>query len=437
MNEQTPPPGQFPNGQMPPGQVPPGGPPPEQDPGRTYWEGVPGQAAEPPPGEQGGNSRRKWIIGGTAAVAVPVVVLGGFFGASLLRGGESGAGSAQEAASTFVDSLEKNDATRATQFIVPAESTGLPALMNEGAKKAQEGEGREKEASPNDLLAGVTIKTTGAKTTVSDLPVPADGVKKVEFTGGSVKASYDPAKADPLMKDFIKSMGGENKKSSESGSIADARKETGHNPYVVVVKDGDSWYVSPTYTVLEQMAQEEGVKPAAGTVKTESFSSPKAAAQAYMKATVDGANAGDPDAVLKTLSPYEAQLMKRYRPLLDKETGGEAPQEKVKLTSNEFEEPTNEGDRMRIRPKNVTLAAESGDSGESLTIKGGCLVIEGESSCTESKFGRLLDKHAKGFVVKEGSDGWNVLQGASSIAIVTDFIKGASRADLEDVSKEV
>lgn len=395
-----------------------------------------------PPAEEPSNPRRKWLLWGTAAAAVPVLALGTFFGVSLMRGNESGAASADEAASTFINSVKANDVTRASQFIVPEEARGLTSLMDQGAKKAQKGQGADATSSPNDLLSGIKIKTTSLKTRVSNLPVPAEGVKKVEFTGGSVDASYDPAKADPLMKDFIKSIDGDqDEPAKESGSIADARKESGRNPYAVVVQRGDSWYVSPTYTVLEQAAQDEGVKPAPGTVKTTSYPSAEAAATAFTKGLAASVSANSVDPILKTLSPYEAQLLKRYEPLMEEDSGDDSGAT-ARVISSRFHKPTNDGDRERIRPKNVQIGVTETDSygdpeEEVVTFRGGCVIADGESTCSESRSGRLIDQYAKGLVVKRGAAGWNVEYLPSLIAVTSDIVNGASRGELEDAADEV
>lgn len=393
-------------------------------------------AVEPAPPRDQGNPRKKWLLWGTAAVAVPVLALGTFFGMSLMRGSESGAASADEAASTFVKAVEANDVTRATQFVVPSESSGMNSLMDAGAKKAQEGEGGDQQASPNDLLKGITLDTSELKMKVTELDVPADGIKKVEFTGGSITASYDPKKADPLMKEFIEEMGGTNTAESEKTSVAEIRKETGKTPYIVAVKQGDSWYFSPLYTALEHAAEDEGVKPVAGAVESTSYPSAEKAASAFVEAAVASGNSGDPDDFLKALSPYEAQLYKRYQPLAEESADGSS-EGSGRVIKNEFAEPTNDGDRVRVLPKDVQIGVtEDGGPEQIATFKDGCVMAEGESSCSESRTGKLVGEHAKGLVVREGENGWNVEYLPSLIAIATDIAKGASKADLEDAAQE-
>lgn len=417
-----------------------GGPQPPTAQGPPYAEHQVAIEQVPPTGE--GNPRRKWLVWGTAAAAVPVLALGTFFGVSLMRGSESGAASPDKAASTFIDALKANDVTRASQFIVPEEANGLNSLMDHGAKKAQEGEGDGAKSSPNELLKGITVKTSGLKTTVSDLPVPAEGVKKVEFTDGTLDASYDPAKADPLMKDFVKAMDGqEDEPAKESGSIADARKESGRNPYAVAVKRGDSWYISPAYTTLEQTAQDEGIKPAASDdVKTTSYPSAEAAAQAFTKAMVASVNSGSSDPILATLSPYEARILKRYQSLGSEESG--ESDTSARVISNTFEKPTNDGDRVRIRPKDVQIEVSEDDDYSASTdsgvvsFRGGCVIADGDTSCSDPS-GRLIDQYAKGLVVKRGVKGWNIEYFPTLIAVSSDIVKGAGRGELEDAAKDV
>lgn len=425
--EQAPPP-------PPPDQFPPppqGGFPPPQG----QFPPPPGQFPPPPPGQwppgavpPHRRSRRWWWIGGAVAVVVALVVAGVTI--VLLRGGSSGgADSPQAAVLKLLAAGENNDAFAAADLLDPSEADGVRQVLNNAHNTAEQ-TGYQKGGGQNGLLQGLHISTDNVNTSVTNV---RDDLARVTITSGKLTMGFDPSNSNPGVRDLIS-----NKDQHERTWTADDLSVTTDSgdkvqPAVMTVKRSGRWYVSILYTYVDTAARRKGAEPSdPGTIDTQSFDSPEAAAKGFADGLVAMVSKGDVMEVAKTLSPDDGTLVGTYQKFLNRNMKSH-PTEIVGTPS--FSAKT-DGDSATIKIDDLTVQWTN-DEGDTRKVRfhDGCITNNrGETQCGgESSLvveGLMLNPNISGVIARKGSKGWHVDPVATYLNGAAEQLHNASKEDV-------
>ena len=396
---------QVPHGQQFGPQGQPFGPQGQQygQPGQPYVFGA------PPPA--GGNRRRNWLVGGSivAVLAVVAVVALVFL---TRTGAETGANSADAAALDMLAAVTKRDTTAVVELVAPAEAGSLRQVLDSAQAKAESVE-VQKGGGQDGLLEGVTISTENVNTNVEQL---RSNLARVTFTGGTLTARFDPDTANQGLKDLF----GDDLESG-SGTINVSELQTyGRNgdavdPFVMAVKQGDRWYVSPAYTAMEYVEIDNGGAKAdysARPVEPRAFPTPEAAADGFVSALSEAVEKNNIDPVIAALPGYYGELFATYRTLITDDLDLSDVQQ---LTFSNGKYSTEELNGLTyVNVDNLEFYAIA--EGESVrgVITGDCVKIDGE----EEVCGNALDDEASpllgdiasknAYVATQDDIGWHI-----------------------------
>lgn len=251
-----------PQGHVPPIPPPPPLPPYPPAPPTAAGPGVP--AAAPPP-KRSKVGRIGWIAG--------VVALVGVLGAGVVAvmGNESGAGGPEGAVRQLATAVSNEDVLGAAKVLPPAEVGSAPELYDLVIKVMQKNDALSPAGKP---LAGVDIKIENLSFRTDKV---SDRVSKVYLTGGTVGYDVNASAIDPEIRRQMEDRGEDVEDMSDVVSIDRIRREfidathefgsffdTGgavSGLYLMTVKEGDRWYVSYQYTMLEIAREMIGVEP--------------------------------------------------------------------------------------------------------------------------------------------------------------------------------
>lgn len=287
------------------------------------------------PQPAGKKSRRGLWIG--IGVAGALVVAGGAFAANALWFSKVGGAKTPEAAVTqMLDAAVSKDLVGVYGVTSPAEfenvTTALDLFMDQLSADNDLDTGSLTTVY-EDYIDAFDLKLDGLEVEVEEIE---DGLAKVNIVAGELTVDAD---ADALSDATIEAMaeletGPLSELFSLSGSSlptdAEIRDEIGtavaetfpvnvsaadlEDPFLMVVREGDSWYVSPTLTVLEYGAVAEGVErgslPAADLAGK--FDSPEAAADGLVAGVTEYLSSGDESALLATLPLADRRALSLY-----------------------------------------------------------------------------------------------------------------------------
>ncbi len=317
-----------PPGPAPP--VPPGawaqpvGPPPVPP-------GVWGQhlATPPPPawGPPPPQRRRRGLLP-LALLVVGVLALAavGFAVVRAVSGGGGGASDPEEAVRDLAEAVVKEDPAAALAVMNPEEVRALGELYSDVEDRAR----ALGYAPKGKALGGIDLRLSGLRYEVTEL---GDDVAKVTVTGGAIRYDVTRSRLGRQVNRVI-----ERETASDGSDDVDEpapkpeARYTGSvpvedlappseggpagSPFLMAVKHGGGWYVSPMYTAAEYLVRAQdlpasrfkGVEPAEPTAD-----SPEAAARALAKALAKV----DTDAAVDQLSGAELLVLRSYRQALD------------------------------------------------------------------------------------------------------------------------
>ena len=327
-----------------PGYAPPGG----------YQ---PGQAPQgPPPQGYGpvtvGSQPRKPRKGRVALIAGGVVVALGLTGGGVLaltngwfsRGGAGGAGSAEAAAVSFLESAVKLDSGDVLANLAPSERALVSDLVgvSESQPKPQ-GEAKQAMDALNDAKAALSITLPTTPTFKTE--ELATGVTKATVTGGSIRIDGDAGRIADDLVTVMKAYGASSDLTSsdardqirdsiaqylpfETGLTALASQMNLDNGlFLVTVQEDGKWYVSASMTIAQYIAEANGVTkdqlgdtiPASDMKK---FSTPQDAVTGLYDAIDTTVSTGDLRELAKALPPAESRLVAVYGPVLTQGSSG-------------------------------------------------------------------------------------------------------------------
>ncbi|WP_102508040.1 hypothetical protein [Sanguibacter massiliensis] len=353
--------------------------------------------------------RRKGLVVAGAAAGVAVALGGAALAVNhFILDKVDGSETPRAAFDQLVTGLEKKDALAMLGAMSPAEVSSLSGMLDASLKSAEGSSSATSIKAFTDVLDSLTITTSGVTTTETTLQ---DGLSKVEVTAGTITLDGDPAKIgdafvkfwdeamaqNPELSSLLETYGAGESLDAQSlrgelvtqleealpatADFADLARES--NPlFVVTVKEDDAWYVSPYLTFGEAAYVSSGSSTPRGTMlgegKGTGFGSPEAAGDGLVRAILSG----DVDAIVASLPLPERRVLSVYLP-----AGQTFP---VPVTvDGTFTTSETKGDRARIVPKGLKIAAT--DGGPSVTLDGPCLTV---SDPTSGKDGRICTDEA-------------------------------------------
>jgi len=408
-----PPPDQFP----PPPPPGPYGAPPPPPPGQ--WP--PGVAPHPR------RSRRWWWIGG--AIFVVVALAAGGITAVLLSGGSSGgADSPQAAVLKILAAAENNDAFAAADLLDPSEADGVRQVLNNAHNTAEQ-TGYQKGGGQNGLLQGLKVSTDNVNTSVSNV---RDDLARVTITGGKITIGFDPSNSNEGVRDLLNNKDQRTRTWSSDDLSTSSNSGDKLQPAVMTVRRSGRWYVSILYTYIDTAARKTDVQPAdPGSIDTQSFDSPEAAAKGFVDGLVAMINKADVMELAKTLSPEDAVLVGTYRKFLERNM---KPRSAQVVGTPAFSAKT-DGDSANITVDDLTIQWNT-DEGDSKKVRfhGGCITNgSGGTRCGAGDFasgGYILGPNSTGVIATKGSKGWHVDPVATYLNGAADELHNASKQDV-------
>lgn len=395
--QQFPPPGQ----QFPPNYPPPGQQFPPQDP---FHLG-------PPPAAPGSTRKRNWIIASSLVVVVAVVAA--LVTTLVMMGGSNerkGASSADTAALDMLAAATRRDTSAIAKLIVPAEAGSLGEIVDALQQRAQD-VGVQKGGGHDGLLAGVTITTANVRTKVDDL---RGDLARVTFTDGTIDVRFDPGTANPGLKDLF----GDDLESGHGTIDVHDLQTYGRDgaridPFVMTVKQGDRWYVSPAYTAIEHAMLDDGGYKAdyrAKPVTPERFGSPEDAAAGFVAALSKTVDQNSLDPLIATLPTYYGQMAATYRSFLQSDTGLEEIQ-RLTFSDGRYSSEVHDGVTF-VNVDHLKFEAVANGERASGVINEGCVTVDGESE-------KFCGGDAPGAVVAVGT---GVLAGQNGVVATRDSV---------------
>ena len=184
------------------------------------------------------SSRRSRSRRGFGALGLAALLGIGGVATLSVQGDGGGAGSPKEAVEQLANAINKEDILAAVDIMAPSEVRSLHKTVDKAQQKAADEELVKTASKP---LAGLDLDVKNLTTTVESL---ADGYAKVKLTG-TIHAQTNSA-------DFGRMLRNATNGDNTNGDIDIADIQIGDaDPFVMAVRDGDGWYVSPAYTGLE------------------------------------------------------------------------------------------------------------------------------------------------------------------------------------------
>ena len=245
-----------------------------------------------------------------------------------------------------------------------------------------------------DAFDSLTVSVDGLQLQQQTLD---DGLAKVSITAGVVTFDGDP---ESIADAVVAAVGEHNPVMTQDatamhdeivGSLAGTLPYTvdlaregavdGHPPYLVTVREGRGWYVSPLMTLGEYATASEGLTRGAmpHDVDVAHPASPKAAA-AQLAAAIPALVRGDSDALVAVLPEAERRFVAVYlQPALDEATAnGEAPE--ITLTDGEFEVADQTADRAFVVTTNLAYALVLNGVSGTVSFDGDCLTSQSDDA---------------------------------------------------------
>ncbi len=241
-------------------------------------------------------------FGSAALLGVGVLAVTSMFGSG-------GAGSPESAVRQLADAVSHKDPLAAVDVLVPSEVRSMRETVKHVTKRAADLKIVDDASAP---LGGVDFSVDNLQLSTENL---ADGYAKVSVVSGQLSTSTHRAAMSKLLQDAI-----DNSDTTDfKGKVDLARLAADSDlpTFVITVRHGGGWYVSPAYTALEY-AREAAGGPAAA------FGSANAAAlgadspEAAVSDALHALQAGNWDRLM-ALSPPDELPVYDYRKWIDQE----------------------------------------------------------------------------------------------------------------------
>ncbi|MGQ0743660.1 MAG: hypothetical protein ACT4OS_04870 [Acidimicrobiales bacterium] len=240
---------------------------------------------------------------------------------SAAGGLRSGADTPEAAVTELAAAISDGKVVPAIRLVAPGEIRGAEAAW-ERLRKVAADDGL---IDPDNPLAGLDLKITGLDTEVEE--ISAD-LAKVSIREGRMEASFDPANLHPDLREILDPVD----PTAESAVVTaddltfdtfDPRRRVSSSvdPFLMVVRAEDRWYVSPLSTALEYASIEAALPAQASGRRTLPADRPDRSGapdpEAAVRQMVEAAFDLDTRGVLGLLPAGEAGPLDTYRDLVD------------------------------------------------------------------------------------------------------------------------
>lgn len=322
-----------------------------------------------------------------------LLVAAGVAGIAVTTLSDAPAGSAtgSDAVTAFLTALAAEDALGVVDHVAPSDLTMVRSLVDE-ATEAAEGEGDAAEQAreqgididPDDLIPGLEVQLDRLETDEVEL---ADTVHRVDLVSLDVSWTFDPralldmfdigelTDGQMTRDDLLEGMG--DLDDADGSFDQDDLEIDGIDPFLMTVEEEGSWYVSPTYTVLEYIRQVQDLPAPDFTEPTSTGSATQAEA---IERTIEAWGSGDVRRVIEALPPGSYPALHAYRDALAELVGNDGTGLDVDASVTLDDVTTFDDDRgtgVRIEQGTIEIEVDDGDGDTT-----GRLVIDG--SCIEA-----------------------------------------------------
>lgn len=376
--------------------------------------------------------RPRWVA--LAAGAVGVVVLGvvAWFAVSALQGG-GGASSPEAAVQALADAIAHEDPAAAMAALAPDEVRVMAQLVGDVEKRAVE-LGFAKDGL---TYAGIDLTVVGLDVSVDEL---SDDVARVEITGGAIGLEADADKAAPRTATLLRATGvkdGRLDLQDLSGEDENGRRT---RPFVMVVRQGGGWYVSPLYTLGQAMSEARGLRSPAfdgEDWRPEPQDDPEQAVAAFIEAV----GSMDPDDIAAAVPEHEAAPLLAYRRLVaDAVSDAGFGRDGLAIEVEDLRTTTADLGRglKAVTVTSADLTMSTPDGPASVRVDRGCVEIglyddygDGPREwCAEDSFGGTAGRFV--LVAAKTDGGWTVSPLNSIAQTLRSFVQAADFATILD-----
>jgi hypothetical protein len=323
----------------------------------------------------------KWVAAGVgASVLIAAVALAVRAG----RGEAAGAASPQEASDRWLAALLDEDPVGVINAMAPSEMRTLGRAVRDGLDELSGDTELADQLGELGIEIDVDDLVPGFEATVEDRKVEvtqySDDVAFVGYESLEIDWEFNPraflsaVDVEQLTggaltnREFIDDVGSSDGTITENDLPMD-----GDRPFLMAVREGGEWYVSPTYTVLEAVRIENDFPEGDfGEPEGNGSDSPAEAVEAMVEAL----GSADVGSVITRLPPSRYKAFYAYRDMLDELASDAVDGVEVSATIDEVREFDDEqGIGVQIVSAKVVVVDEFGDE-TTVTVDGPCITVE-------------------------------------------------------------
>ncbi len=433
--------------------------PPPVPPAGAYGEA--NQLPTEAPAAKSSSSRRTRTL---ALAGAGVLVLGGvgLVAVRSLTGADAGAESPRAAVEEMLASLTNEDPLGMAGIMAPSEARAGDEFISQ-LNDATEGRGElgtkltenGVQLDPDDLIPGFTLSFSNVEYEIEEMH---SDVAKVHITSLDGEWAFDSTEFASHI-DIEQMSDGEMSQDElldelrdDSGSFdeSDLVPIEGEDPFVMAVKEGDGWFISPTFTALEYMRVAYDLPaPDFDTPRGNGADSPEQALENF----VDAVTSADIGNIIESLPPDRYRAFYAYQDALEEYIGsGSGLEVNVSVDGVElFSDSRGQGVTVVDATMEWQLEGWDGTEYYTATVDGDCLDLTLEAPYDSDQESVCLDDFDAGppfengipgidrfWVIERQHDGkWYVdpvgTLGSWFAAIDTDQIAD----DLEDLADDI
>lgn len=372
----------------------------------------------------------RWVAAGvvfalllTAGFVVHRTVLSQFVG---------GAWSPEDAVRQVVAALESGDTTKIGLLIPPDEVAGLSEVTAEYDRiLAEIGD----DGADTSMLQSTDAYAVDVENLELESAVEQHDLTKVSIVNADITVSWNPDELPDQLRDryfpqgteaddaTIEIRGDDITVDGEEQPLTVDGEEVA--PFVMTVQRDGAWYVSPIFTTLQYLSENEGYTTSPAPTSP-GADSPTEAARAFVDGLADTLASEDVTSLADTLAGVEGKALLTYQDMLnsDFDTGGS---DELTVDEAEFDVLSVDGTTARVKPTSFRLTWEDG---QEVQWDGQCLSVkatgDSEKYCTDDEdtlgpFAPLVDR--LGYLVAVRSDGgWKISISRTVFTMMADVL---------------
>jgi len=351
-----------------------------------------------------------------AGAGVLVLVGVGVVAMRSLSGADAGAASPQAAMDEMFAALSNEDPLGVVSILAPGEARAVDEFVQQFSDatdgKGEVGKRLEDngiQLDPDDLIPGFSLSFSNLEYDVEELHSDVAKVTLTNVVGEwsfnaeefaaqiDISTLTDGSVSQEEMLDELQDDGG-------SFDESDLDLIDGEDPFVMVTKDGDGWFISPSFTALEYVRVANDLPaPDFSEPQGSGASSPEAALEDF----VEAATSGDVGEMIAVLPPDRYRAFYAYQDALE-ELAGNGSGAEVNVEVNEVElfgDPRGQG--VTILEAVVEWQVEGWDGTEyfTATVNDECIDLTSDSTYGYDEDSLCLDDFDAGAPFENGLPG--------------------------------